>query len=345
MTDRRGPQLNSNSQENLEAQNEESKGKFKGWLLKLLICIGLGVFLFFLPRLFDPTSGWQDRIDSGNPVKYEEVGDLGKTYYNELDEETGIRHVAWKRKHSPKDGSDYFSFLIARFKNGLMTNYASTSDSWIKVNEKFEEWNAMRPQTVYVSATPSNWEIERTGGVFAEQVIRPTGLLDPEVEIRPVEMQVDDLVDEIRKVAANGFRTLVTTLTKRMAEDLTEYLHEQVRTRYWGYAREEQMSNEELIKENYLGIRPAPGYPACPDHLEKQTLFDLLDVGRHTGGALTESMAMVPAASVSGYYFAHPDSRYFALGKIKEDQLKEYAERKNLNLEVARKWLSPNLID
>ena len=98
---------------------------------------------------------------------------------------------------------------------------------------KFEEWNAMRPQTVYVSATPSNWEIERTGGVFAEQVIRPTGLLDPEVEIRPVEMQVDDLLDEIRKVTANGFRTLVTTLTKRMAEDLTEYLHEQgIRVRY-----------------------------------------------------------------------------------------------------------------
>ena len=105
------------------------------------------------------------------------------------------------------------------------------------------------------------------------------------------------------------------------------------------------MSNEELIKENYRGIRPAPGYPACPDHLEKQTLFDLLEVGRHTGGSLTESMAMVPAASVSGYYFAHPESRYFALGKIKEDQLQDYAERKNLKLEEARRWLSPNLTD
>ncbi|CAI8273277.1 MAG: Methionine synthase [Flavobacteriia bacterium] len=138
---------------------------------------------------------------------------------------------------------------------------------------------------------------------------------------------------------------MAKALADRLAEAFAEYLHEQVRTRHWGYASEEQMSNEELIKENYRGIRPAPGYPACPDHLEKQTLFDLLDVGRHTGGALTESMAMVPAASVSGYYFAHPDSRYFALGKIKEDQLKEYAERKNLNLDVARKWLSPNLID
>ena len=118
---------------------------------------------------------------------------------------------------------------------------------------KFEEWNAMRPQTIYVSATPSNWEIERTGGVFAEQVIRPTGLLDPEVEIRPVEMQVDDLLDEIRKVAANGFRTLVTTLTKRMAEDLTEYLHEQgIRVRYM-HSDIDTIERIEILRDLRLG--------------------------------------------------------------------------------------------
>ena len=118
---------------------------------------------------------------------------------------------------------------------------------------KFEEWNAMRPQTVYVSATPSNWEIERTGGVFAEQVIRPTGLLDPEVEIRPVEMQVDDLLDEIRKVATNGFRTLVTTLTKRMAEDLTEYLHEQgIRVRYM-HSDIDTIERIEILRDLRLG--------------------------------------------------------------------------------------------
>ncbi len=118
---------------------------------------------------------------------------------------------------------------------------------------KFEEWNAMRPQTVYVSATPSNWEIERTGGVFAEQVIRPTGLLDPEVEIRPVEMQVDDLLDEIRKVAANEFRTLVTTLTKRMAEDLTEYLHEQgIRVRYM-HSDIDTIERIEILRDLRLG--------------------------------------------------------------------------------------------
>ncbi|WP_298560516.1 excinuclease ABC subunit UvrB [uncultured Aliiroseovarius sp.] len=118
---------------------------------------------------------------------------------------------------------------------------------------KFEEWDAMRPQSVFVSATPSNWELEQTGGVFAEQVIRPTGLLDPEVEIRPVEMQVDDLLDEVRKVAANNMRTLVTTLTKRMAEDLTEYLHEQgIRVRYM-HSDIDTIERIEILRDLRLG--------------------------------------------------------------------------------------------
>jgi len=118
---------------------------------------------------------------------------------------------------------------------------------------KFEEWDAMRPQSVFVSATPQNWELEQTGGVFAEQVIRPTGLLDPEVEIRPVEMQVDDLLDEVRKVAAKGFRTLVTTLTKRMAEDLTEYMHEQgIRVRYM-HSDIDTIERIEILRDLRLG--------------------------------------------------------------------------------------------
>src|SRR6056300_164126 len=118
---------------------------------------------------------------------------------------------------------------------------------------KFEEWDAMRPQSVYVSATPSNWELEQSGGVFTEQVIRPTGLLDPEVEIRPVEMQVDDLLDEIRKVSADGYRTLVTTLTKRMAEDLTEYLHEQgIRVRYM-HSDIDTLESIEILRDLRLG--------------------------------------------------------------------------------------------
>jgi len=118
---------------------------------------------------------------------------------------------------------------------------------------KFEEWNAMRPQSVFVSATPSRWELDQTGGVFVEQVIRPTGLLDPKVEIRPVEMQVDDLLDEVRKVANDGFRTLVTTLTKRMAEDLTEYMHEQgIKVRYM-HSDIDTLERIEILRDLRLG--------------------------------------------------------------------------------------------
>ncbi|MEM9438229.1 MAG: helicase-related protein, partial [Pseudomonadota bacterium] len=118
---------------------------------------------------------------------------------------------------------------------------------------KFEEWDAMRPQSVFVSATPQSWELEQTGGVFTEQVIRPTGLLDPEVEIRPIDMQVDDLLDEIRKVAADGMRVLATTLTKRMAEDLTEYLHEQgIRVRYM-HSDIDTIERIEILRDLRLG--------------------------------------------------------------------------------------------
>ena len=111
----------------------------------------------------------------------------------------------------------------------------------------------------------------------------------------------------------------------------------------WGYAAQEQLDNAQLIAERYQGIRPAPGYPACPDHTEKGTLFELLDARQATGIELTESYAMHPAASVSGWYFAHPESRYFGVGKIDDDQLRDYAQRKGCNVEEARRWLSPNL--
>ncbi|TNY47014.1 excinuclease ABC subunit UvrB, partial [Streptococcus pyogenes] len=118
---------------------------------------------------------------------------------------------------------------------------------------KFEEWDAMRPQSVFVSATPAAWELEQAGGVFTEQVIRPTGLLDPQVEIRPVEMQVDDLLDEVRRVTADGFRTLVTTLTKRMAEDLTEYMHEQgIKVRYM-HSDIDTLERIEILRDLRLG--------------------------------------------------------------------------------------------
>ena len=132
-------------------------------------------------------------------------------------------------------------------------------------------------------------------------------------------------------------------LADRLAEAFTELLHERVRKEFWGYAGEEHLSNEDLIKEEYLGIRPAPGYPACPDHTEKRKLFSMLDANRHTGIVLTESLAMYPASSVSGWYFANPQSKYFGVGKIEKDQVEDYAARKGMPLEEAERWLRPVL--
>ena len=136
---------------------------------------------------------------------------------------------------------------------------------------------------------------------------------------------------------------MVKALADRLAEAFAEYLHREVRIKHWGYATNENLTNTQLIKENYKGIRPAPGYPACPDHLEKETIWDLLQVKETIGVELTESMAMWPAASVSGYYFGNSEARYFGLGKIKEDQVKDFAKRKNIDFEVAKKWLRPNI--
>lgn len=138
---------------------------------------------------------------------------------------------------------------------------------------------------------------------------------------------------------------MVKALADRLAEAYAELLHEKVRKEYWGYSSDEQLTNVDLIKEEYKGIRPAPGYPACPDHLEKNTLWELLKVKENIGVELTESLAMFPTASVSGYYFANPKAKYFGVGKITEDQLKDYAQRKNITIELAKKWLSPNLAD
>ena len=138
---------------------------------------------------------------------------------------------------------------------------------------------------------------------------------------------------------------MVKALADRLAEAFAEYLHKEVRMKHWGYAANEDLSNEDLIKESYKGIRPAPGYPACPDHLEKLTIWDILKVNETIGVELTDSLAMWPAASVSGYYFGNPEARYFGLGKIKDDQVKDFAERKDIPLEKAERWLAPNIVD
>lgn len=156
---------------------------------------------------------------------------------------------------------------------------------------------------------------------------------------------VDEKAAEFEKQLDDYNSILVKALGDRLAEAFAEYLHLKVRREIWGYASDESLSNQDLIDEAYKGIRPAPGYPACPDHLEKPTIWKLLQVEETIGVKLTESMAMWPAASVSGYYFAHPQSKYFGLGKIKEDQVVDYAKRRGIATEVATKWLSPNIAD
>jgi len=136
---------------------------------------------------------------------------------------------------------------------------------------------------------------------------------------------------------------MVKALADRLAEACAEWLHEQVRKHYWGYAQDEQLSNEELIREQYKGIRPAPGYPACPDHTEKGTLFQLLDADGISQVTLTEHYAMLPTAAVSGWYFAHPEAQYFAVGKIDRDQVESYTTRKGQDINVSERWLAPNL--
>ena len=176
--------------------------------------------------------------------------------------------------------------------------------------------------------------------------------------VSPISSKIKDFIGGFLVTAGDGIEKLskeyenkkddynaimVKALGDRIAEALAEMMHAEVRKKYWGYAKEENLSNEQLIKENYTGIRPAPGYPACPDHTEKSTLFELLEVSKNLKVELTESFAMSPASSVSGLYFSHPESSYFGVGKINKDQVLDYANRKGVAVEDIEKWLGPNL--
>jgi 5-methyltetrahydrofolate--homocysteine methyltransferase len=193
-----------------------------------------------------------------------------------------------------------------------------------------------------------------------QQMLKPPGRPNLALAdfVAPGESGVGDYVGAFAVTAGHGADALVAqfeanhddysailtkALADRLAEAFAELLHRRVRQEFWGYSRDESLGNEELIKEHYQGIRPAPGYPACPDHTEKRTLFDLLEVEKNTGIELTESYAMLPAASVSGYYFWRPEAQYFGVGKIERDQVEDYAERKGLDRGTMERWLSPNL--
>ena len=153
----------------------------------------------------------------------------------------------------------------------------------------------------------------------------------------------DDAIEKHIAKTDDYNRILAKALTDRLAEAFAEHMHELVRKELWGYAPKEALTNDELIVESYRGIRPAPGYPAQPDHTEKETLWSLMNVEAEAGISLTESYAMWPGASVSGVYFSHPDSHYFGVGKVERDQVEDYARRKGWDVSVAERWLAPVL--
>ena len=154
---------------------------------------------------------------------------------------------------------------------------------------------------------------------------------------------ITEKITEFKEALDDYSAILLESLADRLAEAFAERLHERMRKEWWGYQPEESLDNEALIAEKYEGIRPAPGYPACPEHTEKSLLWDLLDVEQNTGIELTDSMAMWPGATVSGWYFSHPDSQYMVVGRVGRDQVTDYARRKGLDVAEAERWLAPIL--
>jgi 5-methyltetrahydrofolate--homocysteine methyltransferase len=244
---------------------------------------------------------------------------------------------------------------------GLETLHRIVHEKWVTANGVFGLYPAARVNgdDVEIYADDARSRVAMTWHNLRQQNQKPTGrpnlcLAD---FVAPRESAVADWIGAFA-VAVGGFDArlekfeathddysaiMLKVLADRLAEAFAEHLHERVRREFWGYAPDEQLSAAQLIAESYRGIRPAPGYPACPDHTEKRALFDLLQAEKNAGMTLTESFAMLPASAVSGFYFSHPQSAYFAVGKLGRDQLEDYARRKGVALEEAERWLAPYL--
>ena len=235
-------------------------------------------------------------------------------------------------------------------------------EQWLEARAVFGLFPASSDENRIVILDPLTGEPIETTHWLRQQKLMPDG--KPQLcladFIAPKTSEVTDYIGAFAVTAGHGIdehvkafedahddysAIMLKALADRFAESFAEHLHRRVRTEFWGYASDETLDNNQLIREQYRGIRPAPGYPACPDHREKETLFRLLDVEENTGISLTESMAMTPTASVSGFYFGHPDARYFNLGKISEDQLAAYSQGRSEPLEVAKRWLAPVLAE
>jgi 5-methyltetrahydrofolate--homocysteine methyltransferase len=233
-------------------------------------------------------------------------------------------------------------------------------EKWLNARGAIGFWPAQKtaPDTVVVKHGPANVSLE----FLRQQIKKAAGQPNLSLAdfIMPVTQKsslttdhigafavtIEGIEPHIKKFEAafdDYNKIILQALADRLAEAFAELLHAKTRKEYWGYATDEHLTNEQLIKEEYLGIRPAPGYPACPDHTEKYKLFELLGGKEATGITLTESLAMYPASSVSGWYFAHPESKYFGVGKIETDQLNDYAARKSMPIDEATRWLRPIL--
>ena len=237
-------------------------------------------------------------------------------------------------------------------------------ENWITANAVIGIWpaNTCGPDEIEIYTDNSRTELLANTQHLRQQLKKAPGIPNLSLAdfIAPKDSGLEDYIGGFVVTAGGGIEEqvkrfdadhddyssiMLKALADRFAEAFAERLHQKVRTEIWGYGSNEALSNADLIKEAYRGIRPAPGYPACPDHTEKITLFELLDAEKHTSVKLTESLAMYPAASVSGWYFAHPEAKYFGLGKIQKDQVADIALRKGLELEDMSTWLSTNLVD
>lgn len=227
-------------------------------------------------------------------------------------------------------------------------------EKWLTAIGVIGFWEAMKTNADSVEVKNENTVIQLE--FLRQQVKKTTGqpnlslsdFISPNTTdyLGAFSVTIQGIEAHIKKFEANHDdynKIILQALADRLAEAFAELLHKKTRTEYWGYVSEEKLSNEQLIKEEYLGIRPAPGYPACPDHTEKYKLFELLGGEATTGILLTESLAMYPASSVCGWYFAHPESKYFGVGKIEKDQLEDYANRKKMSIEDCTRWLRPIL--
>jgi 5-methyltetrahydrofolate--homocysteine methyltransferase len=234
-------------------------------------------------------------------------------------------------------------------------------ENWIVANGVFGLFPAAQVNNddIEIYADARRQDVRMTWHNLRQQNHKPTGRANQCLAdfMAPRNSGVEDYIGAFA-VCAGGFEVrlaefeaknddysaiMLKVLADRLAEAFAEHLHQRVRREFWGYAAGEELTNDELIAEKYRGIRPAPGYPACPDHTEKGPLFCLLDASKSTGMTLTESFAMLPASAVSGFYFSHPDSAYFAVGKLGRDQVEDYARRKAMTLDEAERWLAPYL--